>query len=187
MHNHQMRIRKIGKTILENYLKWEVAELHQKELRIPVEWYRCGAFNNNHKPHPLDLKTMCDKLKIITEEYKDIVESTTEAYQEVQKIHMCQWNRARKECKIFRMWWDVQLFQDSVVQIKRLYDKGLKGKQMFLKHISGSGDVRMIVSDYSYFKPHFDKSMQYELSRIKKVCDDIDGNCSASGDLVQIK
>lgn len=92
IHNHQSRIRTIGKTILENYSKWQATELRERELR-----------NQDHRSlYPYE--TFCDKLKLITTIFEDILESTTEAHRQVDIIIQCQYDSANKEKEMLWIW-----------------------------------------------------------------------------------
>lgn len=179
-HGLRKRIHTIGKIILENHSKWEAAQLRGEKFCSLIDTIKRHAIDEYNQDHsmtlyPDDLKTPCDKLKIITTIFEDILKSTTEAHRQIIAIEKLQSNGVNKEIKLLRSW-GVEPFKKSISILMRAYEQELELKLNVMKNIAHSKNVNDLVLHGCVweFPCYVNDSLETVLLSLKQECE-IDG------------
>lgn len=143
----RQRLKAIAKTIVENHRKWEAAHRRGISLCKSIEKSKSHAiktFNDRDTNaadktlYPAELKTICDKLQVITTIFGDVRNSANESRRQIISfIKLGSSNVFAESSLVFRTW-DCTTLESAICKICDAYEKEYETKAKVMENIAHS-------------------------------------------------
>lgn len=143
----RQRLKAIAKTLVENNKKWDAAHRRGTTLCKAIERCKSHAirqFNDaeaqssERSLYPADLKSSCDKLRVITTIFEDVCKSSLESQVQADSyIQLGASNIFAENRLVFRTW-SCDRFLDAVKLIHEAYRNEYQAKLHVLENIAHS-------------------------------------------------
>lgn len=143
----RQRIKGIAKTLAENHRKWEAAHRRGIVLCTGIEKCKTHAIqsfsNENTDPsertlYPEDLKTLCDKLRIITTIFEDVRNSALDSRRQIDSFIKLGEGSVFSESRIVFKTWTCEKVRDVVAEICSSYEAEYLVKVKVMENIAHS-------------------------------------------------
>lgn len=143
----RQQIKSIAKTLAENHRKWEAAHRRGIVLCTAIEKCKTHAIesfsNENTDPtgrtlYPDDLKTLCDKLQIITTIFEDVRNSAADSRCQIDLFVKLGAANVFSESRTVFKTWTCEMVQNVVADICSSYDAEFKNKVNVMENIAHS-------------------------------------------------
>lgn len=163
----RQRLRAIAKTLIENYRKWEAAHRRGITLCKAIEKCKSHAIKTFNDPdsantetvdrtlYPAELKPFCDKLKVITTIFDDVLTSAKESKRQIDSFIKLGGPNVFSECQLVFRTWKCDTLQRNVNKICESYENEYKVKLRIMENIAHARyeeDLVMHVAIWEYQK-----------------------------------
>lgn len=163
----RQRLRAIAKNLIENYRKWKAA--HRRGITLCKAIEKCksraiksfnDADNTDTKAvdrtlYPAELKPLCDKLKVITTIFNDVLTSAKESKRQIDAFIKLGGPNVFSECQLVFRTWKCDTLQKNVYKICESYENEYKAKIRVMENIAHARydeDLVMLVAVWEYQK-----------------------------------
>lgn len=143
----RQRALQIVQTLFENYLKWEAAHKRGSSLCKSIENVKRPVLTKTTETdtlYPDEMISLCEKLKIITTIFDDILSSATESCRQLKTID----SNIDNNNKFFRTW-PMSKVLKSVEIIMDAYRHDFSMKLMVMENIAHSRDNAELIQNIS--------------------------------------
>lgn len=143
----RQRIRTICQNIVENHAKWEAAQLRGTTLCSIIESLKKPALEDKSssitaaKPlYPIELKTPCAKLKVITTIFEDVIDNASESTRQLEAIkRLALVQDSINDSDVLKLkTWTISNVIKHVVQLLDAYKQELELKLSVMENIAHS-------------------------------------------------
>lgn len=141
-------IKTIIKTVAENHKKWEAAQRRGVALCNSIENVKSHAITSNDQPsasagtqstlYPNELKSLCEKLRIITTIFEDVLDSARESTKQISDAIKLGGSTAFAEQSIVFKTWACDQFTISLAEIIQCYENEYNIKIKCMENIAHS-------------------------------------------------
>lgn len=141
----RQRLKSIAKTLAENHRKWIAA--HRRGITLCKSIERCKlhaikAFNDNDTNttektlFPMELKTICDKLQVITTIFEDIRNSANESQRQIVSFIKLGLTNVFADSRLVFRTWNYTTLQRSIDEICDAYEHEYEMKVKVMENIA---------------------------------------------------
>lgn len=151
----RQRIRTICQNIVENHTKWEAAQLRGITLCSIIESLKKPALEDNKsssdaaaKPlYPIELKTPCAKLKVISTIFEDVIDNASESTRQLEAIkRLAQVQDNVKDLDALKLkTWSISNVIKHVIKLLDAYKQELELKLSVMENIAHSRSYEELV------------------------------------------
>lgn len=181
----RQHLKTIAKTLVENYRKWDAAHRRGITLCKAIEKCKSHAIQIFNSPdstertlYPDELKPFCDKLKVITTIFEDILDSANESKRQIDSfIKMGATNVFAESQLVFRTW-KCDTLRSAVNKICESYANEYKIKIKIMQNIAHSRSEDELTMHLAVWEYQMHVNTDLEISiRALAIEADIDENC----------
>lgn len=163
----RQRLRAIAKTLIENYRKWEAGHRRGITLCKAIEKCKSHAINtfndsdnadtgtSDRTLYPAELKPFCDKLKVITTIFDDVLTSAKESKRQIDSFIKLGEPNVFGECQLVFRTWKCETLQKNINKICESYENEYRVKMRVMENIAHARyneDLLMHVAVWEYQK-----------------------------------
>lgn len=150
----RQRLKAIAKTLVDNQKKWNAA--HSRGVTLCKTIQRCKShairqFNDSDSTstdrslYPAELKSSCDKLKVITTIFEDVLNSAIDATVQTNSYIQLGVSNVFSESRLLFRTWSCDRFNDAVKQIADAYKHEYQVKLRVMENIAHSQNDGQLV------------------------------------------
>lgn len=177
----RQRIRTICQNIVENHTKWEAAQLRGTTLCSIIESFKKPALEDKSsvalaKPlYPIELKTPCAKLKVITTIFEDVIDNASESTRQLEAIkRLAQVQDSINDSDVLKLkTWTVSNVIKHVIQLLDAYKQELELKLCVMENIahSRSSEELVLHSCVWQFPCYVNDDIKWILASLAQECE----------------
>lgn len=151
----RQQIKSIIKTIAENQKKWDAAQRRGVSLCTSIENVKSHAIAANEQSslstgaqstlYPNELKSLCEKLRIITTIFEDVLESATASMKQISDAIRLSGSTTFDEQSVLFKTWKYDRFITCLVDIIQCYKNEYEIKLKCMENIAHSKSKEELV------------------------------------------
>lgn len=141
----RQRLKATAKTLVENHRKWDAAHRRGITLCRSIEKCKLHAiktFNDNNVDpadktlYPTELKSICDKLHVITTIFEDVRNSANESKRQIDSFVKLGLTTVFIDSQLVFKTWNCTTLQEAIEKICKAYTKEYEMKTKVMENIA---------------------------------------------------